>query len=1009
MPIPRQPITFTFGAVDGATGTRHLRPGDLVEATNVRQTKNNQYRKRPGFDRASPTADSGSFTANAESLTSDGIKMISRDGADTAWAEDTTANTRANRGTARRAYPDTSMAALVTSGVRTCGCYAGGYYWEFTINSGAGTYSFMMWDPVTRTVFRQATSITAANIVQATAASDGTNVWVLWITGSAATVTSHKFVIASPGTAPTSATYRTCPGTATVTARGVTARYLTSTAKIAVAIAGTNTNAGGDRVFLDASFLDTATGAASAAPAAVNTTFADGDNDSAVSVPSILVSSGADGNYYVSWWYSDDVGTSAILRLAAITTAALVTTSVILDTVGAAALTANALSAMSCGYLNTVNGDRVVYAAWDSYNGAAPTFPRPYTLTRYTRAGATTSLRLRGYSYPIGDPILLGSTWYLMTAYDDGPTLNLEHNFFLIDSDGVIISRTNYVFGAATGITASVALAQNILVACVPSFQTQSNRIDFLALTQPGGGLTADTAPTLLSMDFAATYSQPTRVKQGTIITPGGIPTIVGSSDNVREVAPLLFPANISAFTNGAGGALGGPTTCQYTYVLTESDGTLTESAPCAAQTNTFNNGAGAAITVRTLTHLLSGVTAKIYVYISVVSSTEPMLHAIATNDPTVDTQSISITPASVPVNETIYTFGGAVENVPAPPTRAVAAWKDRILFASGTDIWYSQEFEAGFGLRLNESLRTPWTDGEGDIIALAKLDWNSAAAFKRNRVGGIQGIGLTATLTGSNFEVSTLRTEKGLVNVDSIISGPGGTYYQALGDNRVYVVTPALEISDASPGMEDYRTETVSAALYFEAERQLWFFTTGPRLLVLDFAHGTDTQPGGRWFNWASSGLPQAYGAAVNPSGVPYHIESNGVLRVRNTSSWVDKTSGADASVLMKLKTGDLAAAGSLQGGFQLDAVQFLGQYLGNHTLQISVITDFGTTTGSIAVTGSPLQFEHNGDHGREVQQVAVTIEETVSTTEGFIADAIGLVIKPRARIRMLNVSQRI
>lgn len=1003
--IPKNSVAFAFGPVEGGTGRKHLRAGDLTEAVNVRQILTNEYRKRSGFDRAVPTADSGSFTAAAESLVSDGIRLISRDSTDTCWAEVTASNQRLNRGTAKRVYPDTAMAPLVASAVRSVGTSAGGYYWQFTI--GSGSYSYTLWDPSTRTIFRGATQVTAASISHGAVVADSTNVWFFWITGAATTITCHKYTISSPGTAATSTTYDTSAAGNWFTIDAD--RFSNGD----IAVVGRIGTGGGGRVDLRWSLLDTATGQAKAAPAPV--TLAQTSSISGVTAAgvSILKNQAGSSNWYFASWRHVNASNNLELILQEVNFSTLASVSTVVLETPTGTGGATGVNWGACMGWLAGNGDRVVVASYDTYDSGTVTYPRPYVLTKYVRSGATTTTTIRRRAYVASKPVQFNSIWYYLEGYDDGPTSNLARNYYLVDESGTILTPAQHDFGFAIGAgakgTATTGRTDSFLYS--GAFQTQSNRIDFLGLTQPGGGAASDYAPTLMSCDFAATWGPPTRLRQGIVVYPGGIPTRTGASDALRELTPLLFPPPIISFTNGAGAPLGGATTLNICYALIDTDGTMTLSTPSAAQTNTFNNGTGQAIGVAPLTHLLSGTSAYILVFLSSAGSTQPMLQNVVANDPTVDTQTININPVTVTTGDTVYTFGGGLANLPAPASRAVGFWQRRLMLASGTDLWVSQERFAQTGPQLNPVLLSSWEDGEGDILALTAIDWNSFALFKKDSVGVIQGAGPDGRGSG-NYLVQTLRTKKGPVNVRSVATGPNGAYFQAMGDGRIYSVTPALEIQDITSGMEAYRSETVSAALWVEAERHMRFFTSGPRVLVLDYAHPSDSQPQGRWYSWSSANLLQAYGAAVDSSGTAYHIESSGTLR-KPGSTWVDAGSGSSVPVLMKLVTGDLAAAGQLQGEYRLALVHFLGKFIGPHALRMTVDSDFGdvVTFKDKDVITIPSQFSYPPPGHHRVQATRVTVEElsNANGTEGFVLEGLSLTVQPRSKTKPLSVSQRI
>lgn len=992
MPLPIQPVTFKLGPVQQAKGRKHLALGELEEAVNVRLVQDDQLRKRPGFDRASPTADTGSFTSNADSLTSDGKRLISIDGDDRAWAENTTANTRVNRGKQERAYPETSTAPLVPSGRRQSTVYAGGYYWTFVV--GSGEYRWMIWDPATRTVLRALTTQTAANITRLVAVQDGTRVWVIWLDGTT-TVRTHKYVIATPSTAPTSATFTTLGRAASV----VDAFRLTATGEIAVTLTAV-VEANGTTWDHVRAYLDTSNGQAKSSPAVSTTSNTGIGYDNNHSHVRILRNQTGSGNWYYAVWTNDGVGNDIELHLIEVNVTTLaVASTVILDTVTNASAGTYNMAAWCTGYV-AGNGDRVVYGVLDEFTDAsAPAKPRTYTLKRYTRSGSTTTVTVRPYSYPVSDPVLLGSAWYLVTGYDDGN--DVQRTYFLIDSDGKIVSTAaqGQAVGAGQCNGQLLGTVSDLQGHVTEAFQTQTGRVDVVALMNTGGGAVDDFAPALLSFDTAATYGAPTKQRDGAVVVAAGVPTRVGTADNIREIAPLLAPPTMT-FGLGSGAPLGGATLVQAVYILVDSDGTISPSAPNAAQSPTFTDAGTRSVTVPSLTHLLEGTTAYIALYLSEISGTTPYLHKVVANDPTANAVTITVTPSTIVANEILYTFGGGLSAAPPPPARWSANWRRRT-FLGGKDVWYSLEHEAGFAPRFNEALRSQWMDGEGETIAGAAIDKNSFAIFKRDRVGAITGPGPDGRGVGA-YEIQTIEGAKGLINSRSVASGPDGCYFQSLGDGRIYVVTPGLQIADASAGMESYRAETVTAVVLVESWREMWFFTAN-RILRLDYAHKTQDQPFGRWMTSSSSNLLQAYGAAIAPDGTPYHIEAAGTLRKPGTT-WADAGAGASVAVLKRVKTGDLAAGGALNAGFRLDAVHILGQYLGAHTLKVTVTSDGGedseNRSKSVSEATVHTLLPRLPD---EIASVQLTIEESANAnaTEGFVFDGITLDVQPYAKTR--------
>lgn len=1005
--LAKQDIAFFFGGVQQSKSKRGLRPGELIEAINVRQIVEDEYRKRPGFDRVVPTPDSGSFVANGESFVADGVRLLARDGADTVFAR--SGSTLLNRGTSKRALPKVYTGQPVENAKRPLTVTVGSNYWVFT--KSTTTVSFTIFDIATGAIVGGPITFTptsGAGALRGIAAEyDGsTYVWVLATFTGDTNVQSLRFTAASPSTAPTVTPVYLAFG---ITAQGVDMHRLASGA-IAVAILGSQA-ASPIGASLNVSYLNVATGTATAGSVTTNLAGVGGGN-AGQGHPSIFLSNGSNGNWYVTFVMGRTGlaggGAGAAVVLATVVVATLATTAIAL---GAIADNAADVRGFAVGYL-AANGDRVVFAG--GLQGTS-TGPFASVLTRYTYNGATTSTSIRRYSYPVSKPQVVGSSWYLLTGYEDGTAFAFSRSYFLIDSDGNIVTQIGYGQASAPGLIATDTGATVARESWTTPLRVSGNSLDCSLLINIGGGSSSanDFAPALTKIDVANAWTAPARIRDGVAAWPNGTPIRAGSQDNQRELVPMLSPVN-ATFTAGAGVPLAGPTVIQYVYRLLDADGTRYQTAPSPAQTQTFNNGGGCQVTVKPLTHMLPNTTAWIELYLSAVSSTEPILHTVIANDTTVDTITVTVTPSTIPTAETLYTFGGGLDNAPLPSGRFVSLWRNRVIVGSGSEIWPSLELEIGVGPRFNESLVTEWADGEGDIIAGAPVDWNYFALFKRNAIAVISGSGPNATVGGGvngNYEPQTLRVRKGDINPRSILTGPMGCYFQSRADGRIYCVTPSAEVVDVSQGMESYRAMDVTATNWVERDRQLHFFLEDGAIMVLDYAHPTPEQPAGRWSRWATSALLVACGAAVDTDGTPVHLETTGAIRTPG-AGWTDATATTPAEVLMALTTGDLAASGQLKGAFRIDAVHVLGEWLATNTSRVTVTSDYGstaTTHTSASITASPQElYIRPAGHAR-AQSARLKIEETSSAGEGFVFTGVSLTVQMHGRAKFPSNSRRV
>jgi hypothetical protein len=322
MPIPYQENTFRFGSLEQDTGDRNVKPGNLLEATNVRITERGVYRKRYGFTSIAPATSSPGGFAWTNATDSMGLvagpngSMFTLDGAGRAWCYDPDAVTWRDRGLVTRPYPQHTASISAAKLSRPTVVIAGGNRWTFATISGVG-YWYSVEDLSTGVVLQPPTKV-FAGCVNLSAAYDNTNVWVVLVDTSV-NATSHKYVNSTPTVAAVSATYFSLAGTGW---RSVDVQWLAGAAKLAVVLGGRDAGTG-DR-HTNHSYMNTATGVASGAPAPVTITNVAGANNQIIlSCPSILVdSSGATNWYFCAWRDIASVGFMG-LQLYKITTATL--------------------------------------------------------------------------------------------------------------------------------------------------------------------------------------------------------------------------------------------------------------------------------------------------------------------------------------------------------------------------------------------------------------------------------------------------------------------------------------------------------------------------------------------------------------------------------------------------------------------------------------------------------------------------------------------------------------
>lgn len=1034
--MSKQAIQFAFGQVSQDTANKHILPGGLTRASNVLRGQSSASRrgpltKRKGFSRSAPAFTGASWTNNAESLTAgNGSTMLARDGAGRRWAYDSDANTFRNRGTmGSRAYAQARAVFPVSVGAMVA-VEAGNNTWFFAIDRSGGSTStptayWTVVDTTTGIVIQPVTSWTMGSAGPYTlhesltgAYDNSTYVWVF--DGRY----SYRFTAATPSTAPTQNNFQIANSAARQYGGKVSARYLSAPGKIAVVGMGLTTGGVSDSQSLQVAYLDTATGGKAASPAPVSYT------SSVVSCFGscrILVSDGT-----TSWYVAHSALNSGVANqpwsyiLSTITTSTLAAAQV---TLGTGNLCAENVSSVSIsmhlgglsGYVDTGTGDRVVFAT--DFTEASPASVSPQgaynagRIIKYVRSGSTTTTTLATSAFVASDPFLYGGTWFLMTGFHDLALVGgayggaataysgLGRCLHLRDSNGVVLNQIRYGDGPMFGnldrttyaVTATSASIAHSNVHVCHAFVSGAVAVVGAALYETQRGLTG----AMLTLDFAQSWPSAEQLGADSIIDPGPVIAMAGRLDNVHECGVFTSPCLVVR----TAGAAATYTSIGICYSMVDADGTTWRSSPYVA-TFTF----GASDTLKIPTPITSSTSLSAFIEIYGGTTTLRLLKIVRV-DSTVSTQTVTMT-VDLPNGETLYTTGGALSNSPPFQALDVLQWRNRV-FCVGSDfdeqyVRYSIEREFGFGPRFNEILSFYWREGTGRITCAGMVDWNYLAFFKRDSIGVITGPGPDGRGAG-NYTPQTLPVRRGCTNPASVVTGQGGLYFQDAQTGRICRLGSDLVVVEATPGADDFASETVTCAIHDETAGLMKFYTAS-RIICLDYRHPSEEYPLGEVFDWSSAGILQAYAATVDNTG-PVHMEAAGILRRPETgATYQDATSGSAQSYGALVETGWIQPFG-MQSEFSLRGIQFLGEFRAAHTFNVTTFLDYSASgeTETVAVTAAPEQFRATPTGALRAQAFRVRFEETSSTGAGYDLEGFLAIVQNRAKNKPLNTTQRI
>ncbi len=975
----------------------HMAQAELEIADNVEMEEDGTWIKREGLSRVTPTRDSGTWTAGGDGAAFDGVGVAATDGDQRCW--ELTGTVYRNRGLYPRGYDQSLIRAPIARAIRTTTLQVGDNTWIITQTVFGWTIEIVLTATgarVTAPFFGTVTGIDAL-----AAASDGSFVWI-FSTTDGTSIICDKISISTPTAAPVQTTYLTTAGAFW---QSIDAFFLPSLEIVVVA-----SGIGAATAKYVHSYLDPATGAARASPAPVivsNATIADfvgpaGSDDIQNSI-SVLSGVTAPTFFYAVW----DQNTLKLVEVTATTLAAAATTT--LQTV--TSTTTAAFRGVASGLVQT-GGAWQVFSAFGQTITGSTINPN---LTRFDKDGGsfTTSPMNRAY-WPLSRPALYVTKWFLAVQYErfrGGDTAAfIQQTIYVINTDGHILSRV--VPGQVRANTNTDEVWPTTAHSFVDSTSTYWITAGLADVTDGSTRSASPYNPILIrlrpNLGFGTPeflYGRPVKYARGKVCIPAGIPGMFGAEDRARSLTPLMFPTKVAA-SLGSGASLSGETGVAVVYRFVDADGTITRSSPTIAAF-TFTDAGTRTVTVDTLrvghASLIDNATfgdplantienrVEIEFYLTEVGLSDLRLYDTVSNDPTVETVTVSVgdaTALSYKSDEFLYTTGGRLSNAVAPQTRAAAFWKERLHLASDDFVYSSGEARFGFGPDFSEFKRRRFL-GE-PIIALCPIDWNYLGAFKEVGIAALSGPGPDGRGAG-NYEIHELNTLKGVVRPRSIVQSIHGAHFQDSQDGQQCLVTSQLQIAEVGDGVFDRRSSLVKDCAHVESLRQVWFLLSD-RILVLDYEHVTEDQPFGRWSEWKGTGIGSAAGEMIAvPASGPLIIISNssGIYRQRKPGVYTDDTATSPAAYEQLLQTGEFPFAGF---GGEYDIQELLGllENVSGGTLAVEVTLSSdraektaGPETFSLATTRRRLHWKPGGQ--TRVGGTKIKISDASSATAGY------------------------
>lgn len=1006
MAIAKTPVVVRFGKLDQLHSSKTSVLGTLEQAINVRQRKIGRYSKRYGYGVTDRTCDSGSITDSVALGSNDGAPLLQTSSA--VFLRDSANSTWRNKGSLQTVMPGTRDLAFANAGSFPTHCVSGTQLYSFSNDRVTGRIYYRITDTTT------GAELVAATALDTDAYSSGTieytygrpivlgaNVWFVYLKwdNPSYRIRLAKFVVATPAVAPTYTTLlsENSGDPSLPDIRSMDAFLPTGGSYPAVIYSGHQINGTGGNCFCF--YIDPATAAVKASPGIV------------------AVGSNAGSGY--AYWLRDSVNSTDLwaagvssgtaLNLYQITASTLATsaTTVLEAVVGTSA-------ASMCGY---VNGTTKVVFYCD--NSTAANVETSVT-TRYNRTSTTTTSTVfcRG-QFPVSQPFLYNSNWYVITSHDDvipatSVAANLQRAYYLRDASSTtytnILARALYGLGGDIGMRGAIAsgitMTQNRTGFCTEVSSSGTTITSFLN-GNVGGDL--DFATYRTTWEFASLGSRLDNVTESQTIFPGGWPRQVTGGATVNEFTPAMFPRAVVGSVQAGGSMTVGVYQFSVCYLITDASGNFYRSAPAASDAFTLaSTDRTARIVYPTLRTLDSNATAKVEMYLTTPGGSVPFLVKVNANDPTVDTVTVNFT-SNPTFGEALYTGGGVLSNYPAPPFRSSFTWNDRYWLLGTEDegeAWHSKQFATGIGPEFAPPLKVTCYGGTGSLRAGGVVSSDYAALFKRDAVFAVTGQGPDDTGGGGSFQVRRISWDGGCTNHASVVAYPGGLLFQGL-DGIIYRLNSGLAVDDIGAEALNYASGTVSRAMNFPKAREVRFWLSTGKILVLDYGNANENAPDGYWYLDSSDTFGAASGAIV-VNDLAQFVDSSGVVWKEVASQYYDGTSTA---ILQKLDINTISPFDLGIDG-RLSRLRFLGAYHSTHDIRISVAVDGGSdvTYDKTGVSSSPEDFDvRPGGCGR-VSALDITVEETgTNTGRAFSFDGVLLEVQPRGRGQRVNSGQRI
>lgn len=421
-----------------------------------------------------------------------------------------------------------------------------------------------------------------------------------------------------------------------------------------------------------------------------------------------------------------------------------------------------------------------------------------------------------------------------------------------------------------------------------------------------------------------------------------------GSSFTANRTSGSPTLASVSSFTSlQVGQAIAGTGIPASTYITALNVGastlTMSNSASSGSATSTTITAAAttaALIDVPTLR--LTYKTAnpvKIVLYrwstaqqtfYQTTSISSPIL-----NSTTVDSVAITDTNGDADIlgNSILYTTGGVVENIGAPPTNSVTLFKSRLFLIDSEDknlLWFSKQVIEATPVEMSDLFTiyvAPTVSAQGStgpMRCLAALD-DKLIIFKDDAIYYITGTGPDNTGANNDFSDPIFITSTvGCANQNSIAFIPDGLMFQS--DKGIWLLGRDLSTKYIGAPVQAFNQYAVLSAITIPETNQIRFTLSNGVTLMYDYFFG-------QWGEFV--GVPSVSSTLFQ--SLHTFINSFGAVFQESPGNYLD----GGNPVLISFLTGWINLGG-LQGYQRAYLFYLLGTYLSPHKLTLQIAYDY-------------------------------------------------------------------